>query len=315
MPDRLPPLTALRAFEAAARRLSFAQAASELNVTPAALSFQIKSLEAHLGALLFNRLNRAVSLTEAGKALAPGATEGFDRLHRAWAGAKRSGNQRGLTITAGPAFTAKWLAPRLFAFASAHPEIELRFSATLRLMDFDHDDVDVAIRFGRGGNDGDVFSTPIIEEWVTPMMAPALADRVQRREDLRNLPLLHQDDIRFLRPPLDWPAWFRAAGLGEPPESGPRFSQADHAIDAAEAGAGVVLARASLSEKALREGRLVAPFSLALRTDANYRFLCRTGAETKAPVKPFMEWLLSEVTSITALAEGRDFIDAADVAP
>lgn len=312
MADRLPPLTALRAFEAAARHLSFAQAASELNVTPAALSFQIKSLEAHLGAPLFHRLNRAVSLTEAGKALAPGATDGFDRLHRAWAAAKRSGTGRGLTITAGPAFTAKWLAPRLFTFASAHPEIELRFSATLRLVDFDHDDVDVAIRFGNAGKDGDVYSTPIIDEWVTPMMAPALAERIRRREDLRDLPLLHQDDIRFLRPRLDWPAWFKAAGLGEASDTGPRFSQADHALDAAEAGMGVVLGRASLSEKSLREGRLVAPFRLALRTQANYRVLCRTGAETKAPVKPFLEWLFGEVTSIKALADGRDFVDASD---
>ncbi len=313
MVDRLPPLTALRAFEAAARHLSFALAASELNVTPAALSFQIKSLETHLGAPLFNRLNRAVSLTDAGKALAPGTSDGFDRLHRAWGAAKRSGNQRGLTITAGPAITAKWLAPRLFSFAAAHPEIELRFSATLRLVDFDHDDVDVAIRFGPAGKDGDVFSIPIIEEWVSPMMSPELAERVRRREDLRDLPLLHQDDIRFLKPPIDWPAWFRAAGLGEAADNGPRFSQADHAIDAAEAGLGVVLGRASLAEKSLREGRLVSPFSLALKTDANYRFLCRMGAEHKAPVKPFMDWLLSEVSAIAALAEGRDFVQAADV--
>ncbi len=306
---RLPPLTALRAFEAAARHLSFAQAAAELNVTPAALSFQIKSLEDHLGHPLFHRLNRAVALTEAGMALSPGTTDGFDRLNRAWQAAKRSADHRGLTITAGPAFTAKWLAPRLFTFASMHPDIELRFSATLRLVDFDLDDVDVAIRFGLGGTDGDVFGTPIIAEWVTPMMAPSLANRVRDPSDLRNATLLHQDDIAFLRPPLNWQAWFNLTGLGAAPETGPRFSQADHALDAAEAGAGVVLGRASLAERALREGRLVAPFDLGLRTPAHYRFLCRKGAEGSAPVKPFLDWLLDEVTTITALAEGRRIVD------
>src|SRR5210317_545459 len=119
MPDRLPPLTALRAFEAAARHMSFAKAADELNVTPAALSFQIKSLEEHLGAPLFRRLNRAVELTEAGRALSPGATEGFQALSAAWRAAQRLQDEQTLTVTAGPAFTAKWLAPRLYEFAQA----------------------------------------------------------------------------------------------------------------------------------------------------------------------------------------------------
>ena len=315
MVDRLPPLTALRAFESAARHLSFAQAAAELNVTPAALSFQIKSLEAHLGAPLFHRLNRAVALTEAGEALAPGTSDGFQHLARAWQAARRSGDQSGITITAGPAFTAKWLAPRLFGFASTYPDIDLRFSATLRLVDLERDDIDVAIRFGMGGSEPGTFSQPIIREWVTPMMSPKLAERVRRREDIRDLPLLHQDDIAFLDPPIDWPAWFRAADLGEPRQTGPRFSQADHAIDAAETGAGVVLGRISLGEKSLREGRLVAPFKLALRTEAHYCFICREGLENKVPIKPLLDWLAAEVTAIEELEKGREFVDAADVAP
>ncbi len=161
MSDRLPPLTALRAFEAAARHLSFAQAAAELNVTPAALSFQIKSLEDHLGHPVFRRLNRAVELTEAGRALAPGVTDGFAALSAAWRNTQRLSDNKTLTVTAGPAFTSKWLAPRLFEFAQAHPEIELRFSASLRLIDFDRDEVDVAIRFGLGNDEG-VFSEPLI---------------------------------------------------------------------------------------------------------------------------------------------------------
>ena len=113
MPDRLPPLTALRAFDAAARHMSFAKAAEELHVTPAALSFQIKSLEEHLGTQVFRRLNRAVELTEAGKALAPGVADGFQTLATAWRAAERTQDNHTLTVTAGPAFTAKWLAPRL----------------------------------------------------------------------------------------------------------------------------------------------------------------------------------------------------------
>ena len=123
MSDRLPPLTSLRAFEAAGRHLSFAQAAAELNVTPAALSFQIKSLEENLGQQVFRRLNRAVELTEAGRALLPGCTDGFEALRTAWRAAQRLNDTNTLTVTAGPAFTAKWLAPRLFDFAQAHPEI------------------------------------------------------------------------------------------------------------------------------------------------------------------------------------------------
>ena len=114
MSDRLPPLTALRAFEAAARHMSFARAAEELSVTPAALSFQIKSLEDHLGQPVFRRLNRAVELTEAGRALAPGTSEGFATLNAAWRNARRFGEQRHLTVTSGPGFTSLWLAPRLF---------------------------------------------------------------------------------------------------------------------------------------------------------------------------------------------------------
>ncbi|HBC06999.1 MAG TPA: transcriptional regulator, partial [Rhodospirillaceae bacterium] len=121
MSRRLPPLNALRAFEAAARHLSFTQAAEELNVTPAALSFQIKSLEEHLGAPLFRRLNRAVELTEAGAALAPAANEGFRALSAGWQQTRRLLDTTSLTVTAGPALTAKWLAPRLYDFARSHP--------------------------------------------------------------------------------------------------------------------------------------------------------------------------------------------------
>ncbi len=310
MADRLPPLTALRAFEAAARHMSFSKAAEELNVTPAALSFQIKSLEAQLGQPVFRRLNRAVELTEAGRLLAPGTSAGFDALTQAWRATRRLGETRSLTITAGPAFTAKWLSPRLFNFVTAHPEIELRFSATFKLVDLDRDPVDVAIRFSET-EPTDLFSCPVFDDWVTPMMNPALAERVTDPESLRDLPLLHQDDISFLAHPVDWPAWFRAADLGPAPTGGPRFSQADHAIDAAVSGLGVVLARASLSGSDVAAGRLVAPLPLALRSSARYRFLCQKGAETRPQIAAFLDWVLSEARHCAALERDRQFIDAA----
>lgn len=306
MADRLPPLTALRAFEAAARHMSFARAAAELNVTPAALSFQIKNLEEHLGAPLFRRLNRAVELTEAGRTLRPGAEDGFRALTAAWRAARRLTDTRTLTVTAGPGFTAKWLAPRLFRFAGDNPDIELRFTASLRMMDFGVDEVDVAIRFGQSGDPG-LYSRTIIEEWLTPMMTPALAERVRAPADLTALPLIHQEDIAFLRPPADWPAWLKAAGVAAPPPSGPRFSQADHAVDAALAGAGAVLGRISMTEGHLREGQLAAPFALSLRANARYRLVCPEGAEQRPHVARFIDWVMAETASIRALAETRTF--------
>ena len=307
MSDRLPPLTALRAFEAAARHMSFARAAAELNVTPAALSFQIKSLEERLGRPVFRRLNRAVELTPAGRALAPGASEGFSALSSAWRAARRQGDGRTLTVTAGPAFTAKWLAPRLFAFAQAHPEIELRFSASLRIMDFDRDEVDVAIRFGHPNRDPGLHAETVIEEWVTPMMVPELARRVRAPADLLDLPLLHQDDTAVQRWAMDWSAWFEAAGLPVPEETGTRFSQADHAIDAAVGGAGAILGRISLCEGHVRDGSLAMPLPLSLRPGTQFSVVCPKGSETRPQVARFVEWVRAETGGIAAMAEGRVF--------
>lgn len=314
MSERLPPLTALRAFEAAARHMSFARAAEELNVTPAALSFQIKSLEDHLGQPVFRRLNRAVELTEAGRALAPGTQDGFAALTAAWRAARRLGATSSLTVTAGPALTAKWLAPRLFAFAAAHPEIELRFTASLRLMDFDRDDIDVAIRFGYPRDEAGLFATPILEDWVAPMMAPALAQDLRSPRDLLDLPMIHQDDLGFLSPPLDWAGWFKAAGINHGALPGAHFSQADHALDAAIAGGGVVLGRAVLAARDLAEGRLVMPFGTALISRANYRVLCRAGQQDKPAIAAFLGWLRQEAAALEGLRDGVELVQVEDLA-
>ncbi|MDJ0993430.1 MAG: transcriptional regulator GcvA [Dinoroseobacter sp.] len=312
---RLPPLTALRAFEAAARHMSFSQAAEELNVTPAALSFQIKSLEEHLGTPVFRRLNRAVELTEAGKLLAPGCSRGFAELTTAWAATKRSLDTRSLTVTAGPAFTAKWLAPRLFDFAQKHPDIDLRFSASLRLMDFERDGIDIAIRFGMGGDDTGLFSRTLIREWMTPMVTPELASGLKTPSDLKNLTLLDDGNLDFVQPPADWAAWFRAAGVQDPPRVVPQFSQVDHTIDAAEAGAGAVLGRISLTSQALRDGRLVIPFPIGITTEAHYRILCPENMVEKHQVAAFLEWIFEGVADISDIPDGMKLVSTDEVAP
>lgn len=312
MSDRLPPLTALRAFEAAARHMSFAAAADELNVTPAALSFQIKSLEAHFGAPLFRRLNRAVELTEAGVALAPGVTDGFQTLAAAWRAAQRTQDHQSLTVTAGPAFTAKWLAPRLFEFAQAHPEIDLRFSASLRIMDFARDNIDVAIRFATQ-IDPDLYALPMAEEWVTPVMTPEMAKRFPTPDSLRGATLIVDDSIAFLDPPTNWSSWFSAMGLAPPATLGPRFSQADHATDAALAGAGVVLGRRALVIKDLAEGRLVAPYHSALATGARFWFLCPKGAQNRPQIVAFRDWIMREISKTSAIADDITVIPRRDI--
>ncbi len=312
MTDRLPPLTALRAFDAAARHMSFAKAAEELHVTPAALSFQIKSLEEHLGHPLFRRMNRAVDLTEAGRTLAPGTADGFSALQAAWQATRRLQDTTSLTVTAGPALTAKWLAPRLYEFARANPGIDLKFSATLRIMDLERDDVDVAIRFGYGPDEG-LYSVPVRREWLTPVMTPDLAQQFPTPESLRDAPLIHDESISFLRPRCDWSAWFRAVGLDFTPTHGAHFSNADHAIDAAVAGVGVVLGRRAMILKDLTEGRLVAPFKVALETAGRFSFLCLQGAEKRPQIAAFRDWFIAEIEKTAHISDEFEIIPVEEV--
>lgn len=311
MPSSLPPLTALRAFDAAARHMSFARAAEELHVTPGALSFQIKSLEEHLGQPLFRRLNRAVELTPAGRALAPGAAEGFAALSAAWRATKRLQDNQTLTVTAGPSFTSKWLAPRLYEFARAHPEVNLNISASLRRMDFDRDDIDVAIRFGYGTDPG-LYSLPLSREWVTPVTTPDRARQFPTAESLRGAPLLFDDSFESLGLKCDWPAWFRVMGVDFAPTQGAHFSQPDHMVDAATAGAGVALGRRSMVVKELLDGRLVAPYGVALQTNAQFRFLCRPGTENRPQIAAFRDWILAEIRKTAFLTEQMTIIPEPD---
>ena len=302
-----PPLTALRAFEAAARHLSFSRAAEELHVTPAALSFQIKQLEEHLGQPVFLREPRSLSLTPLGAALLPGTRAGFDQIRTAWREAQRSLQATSLTVTAGPAFTAKWLAPRLFGFARTHPEIELRLVASLRLMDLERDGIDLAIRYGLPGAINLTSHDLMLGDWYAPMMSPELAARFPTPDALREAPLLHLHDVDFIQPTPDWAGWVRAAGLGKPPSGGAHFSHHDHALDAAMGSAGVIMGRWSVAHDQLSAGRLVAPYPLSLVSKAAFRLLSRPGAETQPHIRAFLDWMDGEVAQMDPMTEGRIF--------
>lgn len=308
MPDRLPPLTSLRAFDAAARHMSFANAAKELFVTPAALSYQIKQLEEFLGTPVFRRLNRAVELTDAGRALQPGVSLAFDSLRQATRAVAKLQADEPLTITAGPAFTAKWLAPRFFRFHEDHPEIELRFVASLRTMDFHRDGVDAAIRFSAGIDDT-VYSEVLAEEWVTPVCTRDIAARIRGESSLCNETLLHDESLQAFPPAADWPAWGRISRMDGDWTHGPRFSNADHAIDGALEGAGIVLGRIALVERYLANGRLVAPFKLALRPSARFYFVCPKGHEASGRVGTLLKWMREEIAGIGQFSRELTIID------
>lgn len=303
MSDRLPPLTALRAFEAAARHMSFALAAAELHVTPAALSYQIKSLEQHLGASLFHRLNRAVELTEAGMALRPGVAQGFDALSAAWGEARRTLEAPVMTVTAGPAFMTAFLVPRLRDFAEAVPDIDLRLSASLSVQDLERDGIDIALRFGPGWqSEGE----PLLQEVWTPLASPGLAAKIICPADLLDLPLLQQVDD-FVTPPPDWSSFFNGLRLPAPLPPRTRFDLPQHALAAAAAGNGVVLGRVSLAEQEIRSGRLVMPLRDSLRRDAGYRALLRRPDCTRT--RGVLDWIKSEMTAIAALTADRLFVE------
>lgn len=297
MSRRLPPLNALRAFEAAGRHLSMSKAAEELHVTPAAVSHQIKALEAYLGVALFRRLNRALRLTEAGQACLAGVTDGFDRLAEAMARLADDDAGGIVTVSATPSFTAKWLVPRIERFAAAEPDIDLRISASMEVIDFRRDEVDLAVRFGAGRYDGLVVEK-LFDESFLPLCAPALLageHPLRAPEDLRHHTLLHVDSPQFAQVLAEWRMWLKAAGVtGVDATRGPHFSHADHAIQAAIEGAGVVLAQRSLTRDDIGQGRLVMPFPVTLPIALGYYLVMPPGGDRRAKVAAVRDWLLAE---------------------
>ncbi|MBY8977925.1 LysR family transcriptional regulator [Rhodobacteraceae bacterium NNCM2] len=261
----LLPLNALRSFEAAARRLSFAAAAEELNVTPAAVSSQIRALEAQLGVRLFRRLTRAVVLTPQGSAALPLLTEGFARLRDGVERMRVAEAGGTLSVSVAPSLAQRWLAPRLGRFMALHPEVELAIDASERVSDFGMDGVEVGLRFG-ARPDERLRAIALFEDPIFPVCAPTLAERLgpsPEARDLVNLPLLHVDRDGETETLPRWSDWMRAAGLSPSRAGGARFTQMAVAIEAAIAGHGVVLASRALVSDDLALGRLVQPLNAA----------------------------------------------------
>jgi LysR family glycine cleavage system transcriptional activator len=307
MSEKLPPLTALRAFEAAGRHLSFSKAASELNVTPAALSFQIKSLEEHLGAPVFVRHNRRVALTEAGCEMLPFLTKGFGHISEGWNAARSQLGQAGLTVTSGPAFLAGWLAPRMARFITAYPELDLRLTASLRFLNFQRDGIDLAIRFGATSDQG-LFSEQLFQDWATPMMTPELAHSIETPEDLMKVPLISHGGMETLYAYDRWDAWCQVVDIAAPKKTALHFSSPEAALSFAANGAGAVMGRVSLADTYLRDGRLVAPMKQAIRRQLYYRLVCPLGLETRPSVLAFREWIKTEVAVLREWENGREFL-------
>jgi len=299
MTRRLPPLTSLRAFEAAARHLSFKDAAAELNVTPGAVSQQVKLLEDQCGVALFKRMTRALALTEAGRIAAPRLTAAFDQLADAYELIRRRRGTDQLVVSVPPTFGARWLVPRLGRFQERHPEIELRLDANNRLVDFTRDDVDVAVRFGAGAYPG-LVAECLIGRRVFPVSSPALLDGpkpLREPADLRHHTLLHHQHPDTAEVDPAWAMWLKAAGvIGVDASRGPRFSTYGLAVDAAAAGQGVALSDDVLVADDLAQGRLVSPFGAdeAAPSAFSYFVVYPEGRGDEPRIGAFRTWLHEE---------------------
>ncbi len=297
MTRRLPSLNALRAFEAAARHLSFTRAAEELFVTQAAVSHQIKTLEDQLGMPLFQRRNRSLILTEAGQALLPAMTDALDAIETAVARIKRNDQQGVLTVATMDSLAATWLMPRLPRFRALHPDIDIRLATSDMVADYVRDGIDVGIRYGRGNWPG-MHADELMHEDVFPVCAPDLLTRdggLSRPQDLRHQTLIHDDMIE------DWNMWLRAAGVADiDPTRGPGYTHSNLVIQAAINGQGVALGRGLLVADALQAGLLVKPFDLALSAQYRY-YVVSTEISTDRPkVRLFHDWLKGEAAETAA---------------
>jgi LysR family transcriptional regulator, glycine cleavage system transcriptional activator len=290
----LPPLNAIRIFEAAARHLSFTRAADELHVTQAAISHQMKALEARLGVALFRRAGRGLVLTEAAQTYLADVRLVLDRLAEATRRLKAQERSGVLTATILPSFAAKWLLPRLPRFRAAHPEIDLRISSDSRAVDFAHEEFDLGIRTGRGAWPG-LRAELIARAVLFPVCSPALltgAHPLRVPADLRWHTLLHDE------PRDGWRMWLNLVEAdGVDPERGPGFSTASLVIQAAVEGHGVALASDALARDDLLAGRLVRPFAASLPADYAYWLVYPEPYATRPKLVAFRDWLIAEAAA------------------
>jgi LysR family transcriptional regulator, glycine cleavage system transcriptional activator len=300
----MPPLNALRAFEAAARHLSLAKAAAELNVSPGAISHQIRGLEALLGVELFERRVRAVALTASGQLLYPGLQIGFLRIREAVSGLQEMDNERVLVVSTPPGLTAKWLAARLYRFASAHPEIDTRISSTLNNANFSTDGVDLAIRHmpDHPLPDPALDFEKLISLSLVPVCSPRLIESLgplDTPELLAHAPLIHDDTFLARAPVPTWTDWFAAAGLDHVEIArGLSFNSAEHALDAASEGAGVLLVTHILAYDLVHSGRLVIPVPLTVPEGRAYYLVRPKRARERPQVRAFIDWVQQEFAAL-----------------
>jgi LysR family transcriptional regulator, glycine cleavage system transcriptional activator len=293
MTARLPSLNGLRAFEAAARHLSFTQAASELNVTQTAISHQIKRLEEELGVRLFVRQNRSLTLTQQAQDYLPGIRAAFNDLRLATDRLLRKDDDHVLTVSTLASLAAKWLLPRLTAFQETHPGVDVRITTSTSLVDFQRDNVDAAIRYGRGQWPG-LRADWLMADELFPVCSPSLlrGDRPLRQpEDLRGYPLLHTSNANS----DDWRLWLTAAGLPADiaKQPGITFDMIFMTIQAAIDGIGVAMGRTSYVQDDIAKGRLVVPFKIALPADAGFYLVAPEGRREAPKLTAFRDWMIA----------------------
>ena len=306
---RLPPLNALRVFEAAARHLSFKAAAVELSITQAAVSHQVKSLEEYLGVELFRRSGRGVRLTEAARACLPKLREGFDALAAAVEQIRERAGDAELQITAPPVFAARWLMPRLAAFAKREPRIDVRVVASSKMvdagaldsptlmsgLDLRDESSGVEIHLGAGEYPG-YRADKLFEVSTAVVAAPDLLATLKKPEDLANHLLLHDDAMNLVAGGDAWRKWLEAAGVADRVDGsrGPHFSSNILSLEAASQKLGVALALRPLVDADIASGRLVAPFAIELKPQSAYYLVCPEVIAGRPAVAAFREWLLAQ---------------------
>ena len=297
MARRLPPLNALKAFEAVARSNSVTRAAEELSVTQGAVSQQVKALEATLGVKLFNRERQRLVITEAGRDYQTVVRNAFDQIAVGTERLMQRQNAGVLTVSTSLDFAAKWLVHRLARFAAAHPGIDLRVSATMHTVDFAHEDIDVSVRHGDGNWPG-LDATRLCAEQIFAVCSPKLLagrNRLRRPADVLKWPLLRLEDQSKA-----WEQWFTLAEVAAPERlPGPVLNRASMLIDAAIDGQGIALARTTLAVWDLISGRIVRPFDLSWRPADTYWIVCPKATARVAKIGHFRDWLLSEAADDT----------------
>lgn len=290
---RLPPLTAMRSFEVAARHLSFTKAAEELFVTQAAISHQIKALERDLGVSLFRRLNRTLALTDEGQALLPYVRDAFDQLNAGVQHLEQLCCSGALTISTTPSFAGHWLVGRLGRLRSQHPDIELRLSATEREVDLLREGVDCGIRHGLGDWPG-LRVDRLFQATMVPVCSPSLLNgplSLNEPADLAHHTILHALDGAD-----EWLVWLRAAGVeGLDIGHGLQFDNGELALKAAMSGIGIAMGRLPVIDDDLAAGRLVEPFELEFDEQCAYYFIAPETTAEQPKIEAFRSWLLDEV--------------------